>query len=228
LWDAWTGKQVGSFAGHRGSINSLTFAPEGGLLASGGSDGTVLVWDVSGLLPAEKEPAEKLGGDELARCWDDLAGADAVRAYRAIYELGRRPEQAEALLRAKLEKISGVNAERLARLVADLDDDDFKVRQKAGEELAALGRAAEGALTKALEGNPSPEVKRRVTDLLAKLEGAPENAEKRLQLRAVEALERVGTPGARRLLEKLAKEAAEGEVVREAKASLARLGKRPG
>jgi WD40 repeat protein len=228
LWDAWTGKQVGSFAGHRGSINSLTFAPEGGLLSSGGSDGTVLVWDVSGSLPADKKPAENLGGDELARCWNDLAGTDAARAYRAIDELGRRPEQVETLLKEKLEKIPGVNAERLARLVADLDADDFKVRQKASEELAALGRSAEGALTKALEGNPSAEVKRRVTDLLAKLEGAPESAEQSLLLRAVEALERVGTPGARRLLEKLAKEAPQSEVVREARASLARLGKRPG
>jgi hypothetical protein len=127
-----------------------------------------------------------------------------------------------------VEKIPGVKAERLARLVADLDDNDFMVRQKASEELAALGRQAEGALTKALEGNPSAEVKRRVTDLLAKLEGAPEGAEQRLLLRAVEALERVGTPGARRLLEWLAKEAPEAEVVREAKASSTRLGKRPG
>jgi WD40 repeat protein len=228
LWDTWTGKQVGTFTGHRGWMSTLAFSPDGKWLATGSSDNTALVWDVSGLLPADQKPAEKLGGDELARCWDDLAGADAARAYRAILELGRRPEQAETFFKAKLEKISGVNAERLARLVADLDDNDFQVRRKAREELAALGRLAEGALTKALEGNPSAEVKLRVTDLLAKLEGAPEGVEQRLLLRAVEALERVGTPGARRLLEKLAKEAPEGEVVREAKASLDRLGKRPG
>ena len=31
--------------GHVGRINELTFSPDGGTLFSGGSDGTILVWD---------------------------------------------------------------------------------------------------------------------------------------------------------------------------------------
>jgi WD40 repeat protein len=224
LWDAWTGKKLGRLTGHRGWINALGFAPDGKTLASGGADGTVLIWDVSGFLPTARPVAGKLGPKEQARCWDDLVGTDAARAYRAMAELARRPGQAEGLLEDKLAGHPGVSAERLARLIADLDKDDFKTREKASKELTNLGRLAEGALRKALDETASAEVKRRVRELLGKLNGKAEDPEKRRLLRVVEVLERLGTPRARRLLGNLAKEAAVADVAREAKASLGRLG----
>jgi hypothetical protein len=225
LWDSWTGKEIGQFTGHRGWISSLSFAPDGKTLASGGADSTVLIWDVSGLWPAAKPVAEPLGREELARYWDDLAGTDAARAYQTIAELARRPDQAEGLLKDKLVANPGMSAERLARLIADLDNDDFKTRENASKELANLGRLAEGALRKALDGEPSAEAKRRLHELLNKLEGKAEEPEQRRLLRAIEVLERLGTPEARRLLGELAKEATEVSAALEAKASLERLGK---
>ena len=112
LWDAWTGEEVGQLTGHRGWINSLSFAPDGKALASGGADATVLIWDVSGFVPAPKPVAKKLGREELARCWDDLAGTDATRAYRTMAELARRPDEAEGLVKDKLAAGPQVNAER--------------------------------------------------------------------------------------------------------------------
>jgi WD40 repeat protein len=223
LWDAWTGEEVGRLTGHRGSMNSLSFAPDGKTLASGGADSTVLIWDVSGFLPAAKPVPVKLGREELTRYWDDLSGTDAARAYRAMAELARRPEQAEGLLKARFAARPGMNAEQLARLIADLDDDNFKTRENASKELANRGRLAEGALRKAVEGKLSTEARRRVQDLLDKLEGKAEDPEQRLLLRTVEVLERLGTPESCRLLDRLAKEAADTSAVREAKASLERL-----
>jgi WD40 repeat protein len=225
LWDAWTGEEVGRLTGHRGWMNSISFAPDGKSLASGGADHTVLIWDVSGFRPAAQTGAKKLGREELARCWDDLAGTDAARAYRAMAQLARRPDQAEEMLKDKLSAGPRVNAEQLARLIAALDNDDFETRENASKELANLGRLAEAALRKALDGTPSAEAKRRIQDLLSKLDGKADDPEERRLLRVIEVLERLGTPEALRLLDKLAKEATDASAAREAKASMERLGK---
>jgi WD40 repeat protein len=227
LWDAWTGKEIGSFTGHRGWLRSLSFAPDGKTLASGGADTTVLIWDVTGLPPVEKKPAEELSGDQLAKYWDDLAGEDATRAYQAVAELARRPELAEGLFKDKFAVNPAMNAERLNRLIADLDADDRAVRDRASKELADLGQLAEGALRQALTRSPSVELKLRAMSLLDKMQRKDCPERSRL-LRAIEVLERLGTPNARRLLGRLEKEATVADVAREATASLARLEKAVG
>jgi HEAT repeat protein len=140
-------------------------------------------------------------------------------------ELARRPDEAEGLVKDKLAAGPGVKAEQLARLIAALDSDEFETRESASKELANLGGLAEAVLRKALDGKPSPEVRRRVEDLLGQLEGKAEDPQERRLLRAIEVLERLGTPEARRLLDKLAKETTGARAAREAKASMERLDK---
>ena len=43
LWDAKTGKQLQSLSGHARIVTSVAFSPDGRTLASGNSDGTVLL-----------------------------------------------------------------------------------------------------------------------------------------------------------------------------------------
>src|SRR5205085_2872001 len=45
LWEADTGKDLRSFAGHKHNVHALAFAPDGRTLLSGGLDGTVRFWD---------------------------------------------------------------------------------------------------------------------------------------------------------------------------------------
>ena len=118
-------------------------------------------------------------------------------------------------------------AKRLAKLTADPDNDDFATREKATEEIAKMGSAAEPALRRALDGKPSPEMRQRVEHVLDKLREPAVAPETLRAIRAVETLEQVGTPEARRVLEAVAKGAEGDRLTAEAKAALARIATRP-
>ena len=98
-------------------------------------------------------------------------------------------------LKQRVRPVGGkaVDGAGIAKLVADLDADDFDIREKAEQELSEIGDAAGPALRKALVGDPSAELKQRAGELLDKL-GKPDVSPEVLRLRrAVEALERAGT-----------------------------------
>jgi len=110
-------------------------------------------------------------------------------------------------------------------LLADLDSEDFKTRTKARDELARLGETAATALREIAEKPPSLEVSRQVKELLEKLknERKTPSAEQIRVLRAMEVLERMATPEAKRLLDELAKGASEARLTREAATAHERL-----
>ena len=152
-----------------------------------------------------------------------MAGEDAPRAYRAIRALAAAPQRASAWLRERLRPVVAPDPGRVARLLADLDSDNFVAREKATREVQDLGESAGLALRKALAERPSAEVRQRAEQLLAELD-APAASPQRLRvLRAIEALEAAGTAEARQVLKTLAGGVAEARVTREAKASLLRL-----
>jgi dipeptidyl aminopeptidase/acylaminoacyl peptidase len=53
LWDVDTGRPRATLTGHLTAVNSVAFHPDGKLLASGGADRTVRLWDVANLAPAK-------------------------------------------------------------------------------------------------------------------------------------------------------------------------------
>jgi WD40 repeat protein len=223
LWDAATGEEVRRLAGHRGGVRSVAFSPDGKWLASGSGDTTGLVWDVSGLR-GEKASAA-LSREEFDLHWRHLAGP-AGPAFPSITALAASPKESVGFLSERLRPARPPDERRLAQLVADLEGDAFATRDRATKELEQLGDLAEPALRKALEKSPALEGRRRVERLLAILqEGMPPGDSLR-ELRAVEALERVATPEARQLLQKLAAGAPAAGLTREAKVSLERLARR--
>jgi WD40 repeat protein len=219
ILDLSRNRHVSSLSGHAGSIHALGFSPDSRTLASGSDDTTALLWDV-GALDSPRQPVA-LTPDQRAACWADLAGG-AERAYACMWKLVE-DEGAVAYLRTVLRPVSAPpDAAVFARLLADLDSDQFAVRSRASEQLAALGPAAEGALRKALTDKRSAEVRRSLEGLLRALEG------QRVRYgRAIEALEWMNTSEARRLLEALTRGAADAWLTQEAKISLQRLAGRP-
>jgi hypothetical protein len=119
-----------------------------------------------------------------------------------------------------------VDDRQVAKWLADLDSDEFAVRDKAAKELDRLVELVEPALRKALDGRPSAEVRRQVRRLLDRLQGRVATPQVLRGLRAFEVLEGIGTDEARRLLEALAKKAPAPRLVQQARAALDRLAKR--
>jgi RNA polymerase sigma factor (sigma-70 family) len=219
LWEVATGKERWRFAGHRHPVRSGTFSGDGRLLATGSADTTVLVWDLAA--PAGPVPNAPRSARDLDALWADLAAEDARRAYQAIGALAGADAQGVSLLKDRLAVVRPAEDGRIGRLVADLDSDSFEAREQATRQLEAFGGAAEAALRKALAGRPPAEARRRIEELLGKLD--PRRSSEGLRvLRALEVLERIGSRDARQLVAALAAGAPEARLTQEAKASLSR------
>lgn len=221
LWETATGKERITFQGHRGPLTFTAYSPDGKTVLSGSWDTTVLGWDVYGL----REPVRELPKEEIDAAWKDLAEGDSFPALR---KLVAAPRQSLPVLRQHLKPVVPLGKDEIARLIKDLDSDTFDVRKKGFEELDRIGSQAEEGLRKALAQELGLEARRKVEQLLEKLREGPLSVGAMRDARALEILELIGTPEARAALEHVASGAPEAPLTHAAKASLARLPKRPG
>jgi WD40 repeat protein len=215
LWEVATGLERARFEGHQGTAHAAAFLADGTALVSGGADGCVLLWDLTG---------RRLGTKPLPpdTAWAGLLSEDGAEAHRSVWALVAQPGQALPRLRAALKPALRVDPARLAKLVKDLDDDAFAVRERATEELEEIGEPAAKALRDAAKDGTA-EVRTRANRLLEKLAGKGEGLRQR---RAMEVLEHVRHPEADALLKALAGGDPESRTTKEAKASLQRRAKR--
>jgi RNA polymerase sigma factor (sigma-70 family) len=227
VWEVLTGQVRREFLGHQGEVNGLAVSPDGRKAASVSTDLTALVWDVTGLLHRGPRPG-RATAERLAEHWDALGGQDAEKAGRAALALTATPDQAVELLKKKLlPDATPPDAARVDRLIADLDSETFDTREAAERELGRLGRAVEPALRKALKGSSSAEQKQRLEKLVGALDASARSQDVTAS-RAVEVLEWVGTPEAKRLLDELTRGAPGTRLTEEAAAALRRLRRESG
>jgi hypothetical protein len=177
------------------------------MLASGATDHTTLLWDVRvpRLFALAGKPG-KLDAGARQRAWNDLAGQDAHAAYEALARLADDAPESVAFVGKRLEPVPAPQAGQVEQWVKDLDDGRFEVRERATGQLRLLGRSAEPALRRAALAKPSLEARLRLERLLAEL-GSDEIGLTGALLRhsrAVQLLEIIGTPEARRVLQRLA------------------------
>jgi hypothetical protein len=123
----------------------------------------------------------------------------------------------------RLREARGPDPAQIAESVADLDSKSFEAREAAESKLKQLGKVAVPALDEALARGVSLEAQRRIERLLEKREAPIQSPEALQILRALEALEHVGTPAARKALANCASQTSQSYFGREARAAVERL-----
>ncbi len=181
-------------------------------------------WEGQGWIAQDRSVPVALPPAQLEACWQALRSVDARYANQRMGALVAAGAQTVAFLQERLEPVFLPDPARTAALIADLDNDSFAVRQQAFQELERLERRVEPALRRALAAEPTLESRRRMEQLLERLNHPVPSPEHLQILRAVRVLEHIGTAEAHKLLEYLAQGAPEARVTREAQAALQRLG----
>src|SRR5262249_15312406 len=207
-WDLPTGKEVarrplshpGPYARTWPTVTRLIALPRGRAFTAM-TDGTGLVWDLS----ATTNRAGPASAKQLEERWADLRNAEAANAYVVIWRMNDiPPDLVVEYLRPRLRPEPAPDPAKLRQLIADLNSDTFRVREKAVKELQDLGHLAVPALRKALDQKPAPEAARRIEQLLARKSDVGSRPEQLRRLRAMQVLERAATKEARALLTELA------------------------
>ncbi|HEY7156598.1 MAG TPA: hypothetical protein VH575_21700 [Gemmataceae bacterium] len=226
LWELATGKRVARLTGHQGSVSAIAFSPDGTTLATASEDTTALLWQWREVILRRDKPLSSLSSRDLQRYWKDLASQDARIAYRAIWTLAAVPEQAVSLIQEHIKAIAAPDVSRIARLITNLNSDNFAERNQAMRELESLGELVEPQLRKAMAENVSAETRRRAKELVNRLEKPLAVPEKLRCLRALTVLEQSNTAESIRILKDLAAGAPGARLTREAQAAFNRLEKR--
>ncbi|MFO0967536.1 MAG: WD40 repeat domain-containing protein [Gemmataceae bacterium] len=215
LYETATGGERRRFRGHTGHVLGLAFSPDGTKLASASRDTTIVLWDLTAPRP------DKEGGSAP---WDDLASGDAAQAYDAIcsFVMGK---DALGRIKASAPSLKKASVEKMEQLIADLQSEEFKVREQATRHLERLQELAFPALENALRRSTSLEATRRLARLVERTEpGKLVPGSERLRwLRILEVLERLRTREAIEIVRDLAEGDSEVRLVQEARTVLRRL-----
>jgi WD40 repeat protein len=203
VWDISTSSELAAFKGHRGAVNAVAFSPDSSRLASASADTTALVWDL-GKVARPAAAMKALTPADLESYWQALAGSDGIKAFEAICDLTVSPKEAVAWIKDKVQPAAPVAAKQIEELIGQVNDAQFKVREKAIAELYKIGEPIIPLLDKALEATPTLETRRRLEEMRGKLTGMLLQGDRLRAYRAVEVLERIGTPDALQVLRTLA------------------------
>ncbi len=161
-------------------------------------------------------------GQSLENLWKSLSEPDGPTVYRSMFALAERKDETVKFLAQKLQKVKTPPAspEEVASLIKNLEDASPVVRRQASEELRKFGQAAHPHLEAALKNEDlSRQVRTRI-QLLLPAESV--EAEARMSmLRAIQLLEWIATPQAKKVLGEYA--ASADQIGIEAQAALDRL-----
>lgn len=253
LWDATTGQELAAWTGHERCTHSVVFSSDGRMVVSASKDRTIRIWEVASgrcalvlPLPQSLVWSVALSRDRALlaaglqdgtvvlyelRCapsspasmedaWEALAALDPVGGRAGIEPFVSAGDRgAEALN----ERLLVLNEAEVRGWIDALDDDEVTVREKATAELTRVRVAAHRLLREAAEANISAEARGRIRTIFEARSMPPYAGELLRSVRAIEALERIGTEPARRGLREIAEGPIAAPEVRAASSALRRL-----
>jgi WD40 repeat protein len=212
-------------------VHWLTASGDLEKLVQYGIRGSKLIWELSNIEEldlgvAKAAPRIDLQPPESETLWNQLAASNARQGLQATWRLADGGDNTCHFLAHRLHPIR-LSRERVDKLIGNLDDHRFSVREAAFNELDRYDRAVEGAIRDALKRPKSLEVRRRLEELLTSMEDPAVSSKETLQvLRAIAVLEYIGTAEAKAILKRMSEGAPLARQTREARMALARLGSR--
>lgn len=208
VWETATGEELYRNEHALGEPKIAVFSKDGRTLYT--SHGSIVHgWDMTfGGWARAKATLE-----EIAKAKSDFGGKPAV-AKRAIHLLATDPVAGVDYAKSVTTPATEGDIQRYEKWIANLDAAAFADRDTASRELALAGWRAESMMQRTLKETESPEVQQRLETLLAKPDVRA--------IRAIELLERIGTPEAIARIRELAK-LPTGPLAREACRTSARL-----
>jgi hypothetical protein len=216
FWDTQTLKPIGQPFANK---SIFAYDPTGKVIAVGGDDGVAEIWEVQ----VHRAKDEAVRPEVVEGFWAAMAAADPAESYRATSALIRAPGLTVPFLEKHLKPAAPADDREFNRLIGELDDESFDVREKAERQLAAGRRQWEARMRAALAKGTPEEARTRLQRVLEGPDEVGTSPERVRELRAVQVLEAVGSDEARRLLHTLAGGAADAVLTREARAALDRL-----
>jgi WD40 repeat protein len=220
LWDILSDKPIAKYQAPT-LIYNEALSPDSNTLATALLDSTILTWPLPSAALSVETDRIRLTPRDLAQLWESLKGEDAPAAYKAVLTLRATPQAAVRLFK---ERIRPEPHERYRDLIAALDDPRPRARGAASQQLIRLGYRTVPALRETLEEKTTLEIRRRVELLLKKLDTDPPPPEILRHIRAVQALEYIGSADAKSLLKSIAEGMPSARLTLEARAALQRLG----
>ena len=223
FWDIPSGKRFGGVNAPGHAINSFDFTPDGRRLLTGGRDSTILCWDMTRPEWRSRQLVSRLSDADLAQHWARLRNGKADEAYRSKWALAGDAKKTVEFFRTRLPSTPPISAERIKSWIADLDSQQYTVRERAQSDLQDHFGECEESLRNALVGSITAEAKNRVNRIIEANFAAIPKPDQLRDLRAIEILEQIGTPEARDLLRHLAAVESPTRFSRDAAESLKRL-----
>ncbi len=204
------------------ATSPFAFAPDGRTIATGHTDGTITIWKI----PSPPDLPE-LKPEEFDKFWDAFVTDAPAESRNSLHRLVQNPETAMKLLSAKFTAPAPKPIDvDLPAVIRKFDAPAFADRQAAIKKVKELGPRAAPALQDAIRTTESVEVRARAEEMLEQMKAGPKTHGAGPDLRAVraiEALERIGTPAAKKLLEGWTQHVANPRIAGEAALALQRL-----